>query len=164
MVYYYYCYIGARQRGDVGKLFLLPLGVSRCEGEGRVTPETTEAYHKFCQKAFSEGGQGLISMTDGAPCYRCRCELCKKWFLEHYWVNHSRKPKGEFSRSQDVIGDSITFERKDGMAGTMTIDGEWGRLKEHLPKNCSAKTEEGRAQLDIFIDKGPAVSQDGVNE
>lgn len=149
--YFYYCYIDARQRGDLSKLFLMPLGVSRSEDDGRVNPETSEAYHAFCRKAFGCVSRNLISMTDGAKAYRCRCAECSAWFVQHFWVNHSRKPIPEFSRSEKVLGDVLTGKERDGMAGSMTVDGEWGHLKSNLPKSSSARTPEGRQRLDRRI-------------
>ena len=90
--YYYYCYIGARQRGACDKLALLPLGVSRSVDEGRVNPESPEAYHHFTKEVFGHEKRNLISMTDGCSSYKCRCDHCKLLFEEHYAVNHSRKP------------------------------------------------------------------------
>ena len=46
-------------------------------------------------------------MTDGRDIYRCLCEECKFWFVQHFWVNHSRKPFAELSRPvPDVIANA----------------------------------------------------------
>ena len=50
-----------------------------------------------------------------------------------------------------MIDDGVTLEERDGMKGTMTIDAEWGFLKNDLPKNCSARTPAMRSKLDILI-------------
>ena len=71
---------GARQRGSMQHLALMPLGISKSVGEPRVNPESSEAYHAFCAQAFGENKYNLLSMTDGAPAYRCRCEQCQLWF------------------------------------------------------------------------------------
>ena len=149
--YHYYVYMGARQRGDLTKFALLPVGVSTSEDEGRVKPESEEAYHAFCRHVFGSQRPGLISMTDGAHAYRCRCEECSVWFVEHHWVNHSRKPRAEFTRSQPVLANRTTLETRAGMAGTMTIDAEWGFLKAFLPKGCGARTPEARERLDMRV-------------
>ena len=39
IVHYYYCYMGARQRGAVEKLALMPMGVVESVGEGRVSTD-----------------------------------------------------------------------------------------------------------------------------
>ena len=119
--------MGARQRGDIQKLALWPVGVVESEGDGRVAPESKAAFHEFCRRT-SRNAKNLISMTDGAQAYRCRCAECCCWFLEHHWVNHSRKPFPEFSRSQQVLANATTKELRDGMAGTMTLDAEKGLM------------------------------------
>ena len=117
-----------------------------------MNPETTEAYHALCEAAFGCTKYNLLSMTDGAAVYRCRCERCTLWFEEHHWVNHSRKPKGEFSRPiEAVIADVETKELRPAMAGSMTVDKEWGLLKAPLAGNISAKTEKGIERCDMLV-------------
>jgi hypothetical protein len=149
--YYYYCYLGARQRGDTGKLALIPLGISKSENEGRVNPESEPAYHTFCRRIFGKESKDLISMTDGAGAYRCRREECRHWFLEHHWVNNSSKQLPELSRSQLVLDDAETRSLRNAMAGTMTLDAEWGFLKAGLPKNKSSKGVMAQERLDLLI-------------
>lgn len=152
IVYYYYCYLGARQRGSMKHFALAPCGISKSIGEGRLNPESEEAYHKFCQELFGEERCGLIKMTDGARAYLCRCARCQKWFEEHHAVNHSRKPRGEFSRPVDaVVANMVTLETRPSMAGTMTLDGEWGHVKKALPDNLSAKTQRGIERCDVLV-------------
>jgi hypothetical protein len=152
LVYRYYCYIGARQRGSTQHFALMPLGVSKSVGEGRVNPETTEAYHAFCKEVFGNKKHNLISMTDGAASYRCRCEVCQDMFEEHHWVNHSRKPHAEFSRPiPAMMADVVTQETRDGMAGTMTLDKEWGLLKAPLPSNVAARTAAQVERCDLLV-------------
>ncbi|CAE8642611.1 unnamed protein product, partial [Polarella glacialis] len=150
--FYYYCYMGARQRGSIHYLALMPLGVSKSIGEGRVNPEGIEACHKFCGEVFGNRKHNLLSMTDGAAAYRCRCEQCKQWFEEHHWVNHSRKPRGEFSRPIDAaVADVAIGETRAAIAGTMTLDKEWGLLKAPLPRNISAKTPAEIERCDLLV-------------
>ena len=152
LVYRYYCYIGARQRGSVQHFALMPLGVSKSVGEGRVNPETSDAYHAFLKQVFGNQKHNLISMTDGALCYRCRCEICQAVFEEHHWVNHSRKPLPEFSRPvSGVVSDVETGETRDAMAGTMTLDKEWGLLKDPLPANLTARTVAQVERCDLLV-------------
>jgi hypothetical protein len=152
VIYDYYCYMGARQRGDLSKYALMPLGISRSVDEGRVNPEGKEAYHAFCEEVFGDKKSNLLSMTDGAPTYRCRCERCTLWFEEHHWVNHSRKPMGEFSRPLEaVLSDVATGEKRAGMAGTMTLDKEWGLTKAPLPKNLAANTAAAIERCDMLV-------------
>ena len=63
--------------------------------------------------------------------------------LETYQVNHS---EGEFARSEYILANAITRERRPGMAGSMTIDKTWRDLKEQCPSkgNASVKTHAGR--------------------
>ena len=117
-----------------------------------MNPESDEGYHRFCELAFGNRKANLLSMSDGAMCYRCRCDRCKLWFEEHFAVHHSRKPKGEFSRPlPEVLADVITQEKRPGMAGTMTLDKEWGLLKAPLPRNTAARTEADRARCDMLV-------------
>ena len=92
----------------------MPLGVTQTEGEGRVRPETSEAYHKFCRRAFGAVSRNLLSMTDGAEAYRCRCAECRVWFLEHHYVNHSRWPMPELTRSQPVLDRAGSQDTRNG--------------------------------------------------
>ena len=41
---------------------------------------------------------------------------------------------------EDLLLDVATGEVGEGMAGTMTLDGEFGHIKDPLPRNLSAKT------------------------
>lgn len=142
LAHFYYCYMGLRQRGSMENFALMPLGVCKSVGEGRVSPETSEAYHVFCRQVLRDKKYNLLSMTDGAGCYKCRCEECTCWFEEHHSVNHSRKPRGEFSRPIDaVVADVSTGAQRAAMAGTMTLDKEWGLLKAPLPNNLCAHGE-----------------------
>jgi hypothetical protein len=116
-----------------------------------VPPESSRMYHNFCRLAFGERKHNLISMTDGAECYKCRCEDCKLLLEQHHSVNHSRKPVPELSRSTEVLSDVASQTMRSGMAGTMTVDAEWGFLKNLLPQNRSAKTEAARRHLYLRI-------------
>jgi hypothetical protein len=152
LVHYYYCYIGARQRGNLATFALMPLGVSKSIGEGRVNPESSEAYHAFCKEVFGDQKHNLISMTDGAQTYRCRCELCTLRFEEHYWVNHSLKPIGEFTRQEPaILADVESGETRAGTAGTQGVDADWGLLKSPLPKNISARTPAEIERCDLLV-------------
>ena len=129
------------------------MGISRSVDEGRVNPETSEAYHAFCREVFgNQRKPALLSMTDGNQSYRCRCEECKFWFEQHFWVNHSAKPHAEFSRPLEAVVANIeTLEERPAVAGTMTIDPEWGLLKTPLPRNVSAKTAKERERCDLLV-------------
>ena len=116
------CYIGMRQRGDLSKFFIMPLGMSHCVGEGRVNPESSEAYHSICQMALGDSKHNLISITDRCSSHMCRCERCCNWFEEHHSVNHFRKPLGEFSRPTGAVtADVATLATRPAKAGTVTI-------------------------------------------
>ncbi len=152
LVYYYYCYIGMRQRGSTEHFALMPLGVSKSVGEGRVNPESSEAYHRFCQEVLGANKHNLLSMTDGAGSYRCRCSKCTLAFEEHHYVNHSRKPNPEFSRPIDaVVADVSTGSQRPSMAGTMTIDKEWDLLKGFLPNNLTARNAADMERTDEHV-------------
>lgn len=126
----------------------MPAGITFTEGEGRVAPESEELFHRFCGLAFRGQTYGLVNMTDGALCYRCRCEVCKRTFVEHHWVNHSRRPHPELTRPVTVMKDTESGATRDGKAGTQTIDHEWCLLKDKLPRNRSARTSLALARLE----------------
>ncbi|CAK0838633.1 unnamed protein product [Prorocentrum cordatum] len=141
----YYCYIGIRQRGSTSHFAMMPLG-------GRVAPESSEAYHAFCKEILGDRKYNLLLMTDGAGCYKCRCSDCVVRFEEHHSVNHSRKPKAEFSRPiPAVVADVDTGHTRGSMAGTMTIDKEWDLLKEPLPRNLTARAVEDVDRTDGYV-------------
>ncbi|CAK0791686.1 unnamed protein product, partial [Prorocentrum cordatum] len=141
----YYCFIGIRQRGSTSHFAMMPLG-------GRVAPESSEAYHAFCKEILGDRKYNLLLMTDGAGCYKCRCSDCVVRFEEHHSVNHSRKPKAEFSRPiPAVVADVDTGHTRGSMAGTMTIDKEWDLLKEPLPRNLTARTVEDVDRTDGYV-------------
>ena len=152
-VYYYYVYMGARQRGSVDKLALMPCGISRSVDEGRVNKESSGAYHKFCREVFGTGKKmNLVKMTDACNTYFCECDACLELFAERHHVNHSRKPIRENTRPLDnMLLDADTGERGDGMAGTQTLDGEFGHIKEHFPHNLTASSPEAMARCDIEV-------------
>ncbi|CAK0793904.1 unnamed protein product, partial [Prorocentrum cordatum] len=132
----YYCYIGIRQRGSTSHFAMMPLG----------------AYHAFCKEILGDRKYNLLLMTDGAGCYKCRCSDCVVRFEEHHSVNHSRKPKAEFSRPiPAVVADVDTGHTRGSMAGTMTIDKEWDLLKEPLPRNLTARTVEDVDRTDGYV-------------
>ncbi|CAK0871608.1 unnamed protein product, partial [Prorocentrum cordatum] len=132
----YYCFIGIRQRGSTSHFAMMPLG----------------AYHAFCKEILGDRKYNLLLMTDGAGCYKCRCSDCVVRFEEHHSVNHSRKPKAEFSRPiPAVVADVDTGHTRGSMAGTMTIDKEWDLLKEPLPRNLTARTVEDVDRTDGYV-------------
>ena len=152
LVYYYYCYIGARQRGNMENLALMPLGISRSENEGRVNPECSDAYHAFCKEVFGVKRHGLLSVTDGNNAYKCRCEQCKTIFEAHYSVNHSRKPLPELTRQEPAVpADTQTDEKRPSTITTNTLDAEWGFMKSPLPRNLEAKTEAQIQRTDLLV-------------
>ena len=102
VVYYFYCYIGARQRGSTRNFAIVPLDISRSQDTGRVNPETSEEYHGFCRAVFGDARRpNILSMTDGNPSYRCRREECQFWFVQQSWVDHSANLFAEFSMCCD---------------------------------------------------------------
>ena len=86
-------------------------------------------------------------MTDEAESYNCGGEECKLWFEENHSVSNSRKLMAELSRSTVVLADVASRAMRSGIAGTQTIDAEWGFIKEFLSQNRSAKTEAARQHI-----------------
>ena len=151
---YWYCWVGACQRGDLTKLWLaplvqspdLPLGVSLSRGaEPRVPPLSLECWRRISLELFKESSN-VILMTDSAAAYGA---IVPQGVVEHHTVNHSQK---EFSRSVEVLADVTDQTRRPGMAGTMSIDRAWKSLKERLPQGgLSCKTDRGRQRTAVYI-------------
>ena len=57
----------------------------------------------------------------------------------------------ELSRSTVVSADVASRAMRSGMAGTQTIDAEWGFVNEFLSQNRSAKTEAARQHLYLSV-------------
>ena len=79
-----------------------------------------------CKALFKEGKTNGVLMTDGALTYRL---VKPAGIVEHFTVNHTEH---EYSRSEDIIKDVVTKERRAGMAGTQFLDHEWRMLKREL--------------------------------
>jgi len=149
--YCYYTWMGARKRGDESALFLMPAGITFTEGDGRVAQESEELYHRFCGLAFGGKTYGLVSMTDGAGCYRCRCEQCKRTFVEHHWVNHSRRPHPEITRLVTVIKDAESGATRDrSRAGPP--EGEAAQKSQRAVFSGACQAREGHASRSVVAD------------
>ena len=58
----------------------------------------------------------------------------------------------EWTRPESaILADVVTRETRPGLAGTQTLDSEWGRLEECVPKSASARTPEARELMDMHI-------------
>ena len=145
---FWYVWVGVVQRGDLSKIWLapveqssaLPLGVTMNWGVNpRLPPLSDHCWRKYSSQVFHEG-DNVIQHSDSAQAYK---RIRPPGVLETYQVNHS---EGEFARSEYILANAITRERRPGMAGSMTIDKTWRDLKEQCPGkgNASVKTPAGR--------------------
>ena len=124
----------------------MPLGMSHSVGEGRVNPESSEAYHSICQMALGDTKYNLMSTTGGCSSYKCRCDRCCVWFEEHHSVNHSWKVWEEFSRPIGaVIADAVTLATRPAKTGTM------GASEIGTPKSRTARTPRGTERIDTCV-------------
>ena len=145
-VYYWYVWLGVVARGAMETLWLEPIGVTSSRGEPRVPPLDKERWEDACKALFKEGKTNGVLMTDGALTYRL---VKPAGIVEHFTVNHTEH---EYSRSEDIIKDVVTKERRAGMAGTQFLDHEWRLLKRQLPETgINARTDEDRARAALYI-------------
>ena len=145
-VYYWYVWLGVVSRGAIETLWLEPVGVTSSRGEARVPPLDKERWEEVCKRLFKGGETNGVLMTDSALAYRL---VKPEGIVEHFFVNHSEH---EYSRSEEVLKDVVTNEKRAGMAGTQFLDHEWRLLKRELPETgVSARTAEGREKAALYI-------------
>ena len=67
-------------------------------------------------------------------------------------IEHGFKvSRPEFSRPVEIIADVGTGVKRQSMAGTQTLDSEWRRLKECLPRGSSGRTQASRQRPEIKV-------------
>ena len=150
-MHYFYVWIGIQQRGDLSKLWLMPLrgsdpdmplGVVHSRDEARVPPLTDQCLQECLEAALSEEAN-VNAMTDSALAYQA-LKIGPHGIVAKFLVNHSADPP-EFTRPIEVIANVATQETRPGYAGTQNIDGTWKHLEKHIPEQLSkARTEETR--------------------
>ena len=136
-VYHWLVWIGVLQRGDPKKFWMQELPVTVSSPEPRIPPLKQSQWVQICNTLFTPDSN-IVLQTDSAAAY---ATVDHVGIVDRHAVNHS---KGEFSRSTVVLSSARTRQLRAGMAGTMSLDQEWRRLKEHLPDNLSGRTEKGR--------------------
>lgn len=146
-VYKWYVWLGVVERGNLGSLWMKPIGVTESRGEPRVPPLSLDTWKGVIQQIFAPSTNAVL-MTDSAQAYR-EVGGPEQGIVEKHAVNHSAH---EFSRSISVLKDVQTGERRPGMAGTQFLDHEWRLLKADLPiTGLSGRTEAQRERLDSYI-------------
>lgn len=148
VIYCYYVYLGVEERSNSSTLWMKSLGLHVSEEHGRVSPIEKAEWHSSAVEVFNETSNVILN-TDGAVAYRDSEKL--PGIVEHYSVNHSRKPTPELSRSESFLVDVDTGERRAGMAGTQYIDKTWDFIKDGLPRSLSARTAQGRQRIDEYV-------------
>lgn len=143
-VFYYYVWLGVLQRGDPEKMYLVPVGLTRSVDQGRLPPLKPSAWKGICDKIFTTDSK-VVLMSDGAGAYK---DIGHPGLVHKEAVVHEKK---EFSRSCEVLANTLTRQMRPGMAGTQAIDSEWKYLKKDLPDTLSARTEESRQRIDLYV-------------
>ena len=86
-----------------------------------------------------------VLMTDSACAY---VDVVHPGIIEKHSVNHSFK---EWSKPCTITLNVTTGETVPSRVHSQTIDHDWKLVKEQLPDNTSARTEEERTVLDEYI-------------
>jgi hypothetical protein len=113
-------------------------------------PPISAAFWRPVEARLLNASANIVQMTDGA--LECR-QHTPVGVVAKYWVNHEEK---EWTRPiyGGILADVCTKERREGLAGTQTLDPLWGKLEECIPRNGSARTPEQRELLDMYIRAG----------
>lgn len=144
--HWWYVWLGVIERGDLTKMHLTPVGVTKSDGEkGAVPPLSQELWEKVCTDLFDSSTNAILC-TDSAQAYK-NYNPPSGAFVQKFQVNHSDH---EYTRSEEMIADVETNAKVVQLAGTQTLDHEWSLLKAGLPRGLSCKTEEGRQVMDEY--------------
>ena len=150
--YYYWVVLGVMERGRPHTLWLKVLGARYAVGEPRVNPEGDEDWHPVVEELFTETSNCILH-ADGAPVYKNTHKL-SSGIVEVHQVNHQAK---EYARSCVCIADvskkpGEPGHTRPGMAGTMSIDSEWRRVKKEFPENkLGGRTADGQRRASKYL-------------
>ena len=120
--------------------------------EPRVKPEGDDDWYPVAKEVFNDDTNGIL-FTDGAVTYSKIAQICKG-IKEVHQVNHQQKI---FAQAVVCLADTskepgVAGRMRDGMAGTMSIDSEWGRLKKEFPPGrLAGSTAEGKRQAVRYL-------------
>lgn len=142
--HFYYVWVGVLERGDRNKFWLVPVGITHSDGEGRLPPLTNEFWRWCCEQLFNEDTRAIL-MSDSAHAY---ASVVHPGIVQKFSVNHFLK---EWSKPCTITANVLTGEQVASRVHSQTIDRCWAMVKAQLPRYRSAKTEEERAVLDEYI-------------
>ena len=153
LVWYFYVWLGIKERGNPCTLWLTPSGLKKSEGEGRVVQMQAAFWEDCMDQAFTEDTHGILH-TDTALGFgrATNYQLSGKNHVgieEHYKVNHSLK---EWTRQEPrILQNWVTRETAAGTAGSQDIEKSWDLIKDKLPRHLSCRTEAGIAEIDEHV-------------
>ena len=133
-------------------MWLKILGARYAIGEPRVRPEGVEDWHPVAEELFTEETNGILH-ADGAPVYTNTATITPG-IVEVHQVDHGNKV---FARSVIVIADTSKAigepgHTRPGMAGTMSIDSEWRRVKKEFPETkLAGSTAAGQRRAATYL-------------
>ena len=140
--WHWYVLFGICQRGNHKSLWLKPMPLRTSRGEARIPQISKTEYLQALDEAGFCAKSNCVAMTDAAPTFASTGHL---GIVQHFSVNHSEK---EFSRAVEVV---YKGEIRPAICHTQTIDRAWRSLKENLPAHTSARSEEKKVTLEIYI-------------
>ena len=142
--HYYYVWVGLMQRGSPENMYLVPVGLTRSLDHGRLPPLRNEFWQSVCDKTLTSDSK-VVLMTDAASAYR---DVGHVGVVDKASVCHEDK---EYARSAEVLANTLARHVRPATAGTQAIDSEWRYLKDRLFDALSARTEQGRARIDLHV-------------
>ena len=140
--WHWYVLFGICQRGNHKSLWLKPMPLRTSRGEARIPQISKTEYLQALDEAGFCAKSNCVAMTDAAPTF---ASTGHPGIVQHFSVNHSEK---EFSRAVEVV---YKGEIRPAICHTQTIDRAWRSLKENLPAHTSARSEEKKVTLEIYI-------------
>lgn len=144
--HWWYVWLGVVARGDLSTLYLTPVGLTKSDGDkGAVPPLSPAVWARVCDELFDSNTNAILC-TDTAGAY-VNYDPPSGAFVQKFQVNHTEH---EYTRSVEMVTDIERKTTEVHLAGTQTLDHEWSLLKDELPRNTTAKTDEGRAVMDEY--------------
>ena len=147
--HYYYTWLGVLQRGDMTKLWMRSLGLNHADGDKAPPPPLSDESRDEALGACFAEGSNVCMHTDSARTYVAASHgALAAGIVSWDLVNHSEY---EYSRSTQLIADVRSHEKRDGYAGTQTLDSTWKHMQRDIPDHCSVKTQEGLQEYEEHV-------------
>lgn len=135
-VYYYSLVLmGVAIRGGPASFWLILVGLTRSTDRDRVAPLRKYIWRMVCNTIFDKESH-MVNCTDGAVAYL----EPHIGIDEHRKINHSLQ---EWSRSEEVLFNVETGERKITYISTNYLDSQWQKVKQQVPRGLEVKTAAG---------------------